>query len=39
MLNVTMWLDGAHGKVNESSESQPPYGGQTGFATPLGHEV
>jgi hypothetical protein len=38
-LNVTMWLDGANGEVNDSSESQPRYGGQTGLARPLGYEV
>jgi hypothetical protein len=39
MLNVAMWLDGANGKVSDSSESQRRYCSCAGFATPCGYEV
>ena len=39
MLDVTIWLDGADGKVSDSPESQTRSCGQEGCATPCRYEV
>jgi hypothetical protein len=39
MLDITMWLDGANGKVGDCLEPQKRHCGQAGSARPCGYEL